>query len=44
MLGPRARRPAWWIAGTVYLVIGWTSFATIGEADKTGTSLLSETW
>ncbi|MGQ5263628.1 ComEA family DNA-binding protein [Micromonospora sp. ZYX-F-536] len=36
-VGLRARRPSWWIAGIVYLVIGWTSFATIGEADKTST-------
>ncbi|MER7591805.1 helix-hairpin-helix domain-containing protein [Micromonospora sp. NPDC127501] len=36
-VGLRARRPAWWIAGIVYLVIGWTSFATVGEADKTST-------
>ncbi|MEU5786809.1 helix-hairpin-helix domain-containing protein [Micromonospora purpureochromogenes] len=36
-IGLRARRPAWWIAGIVYLVVGWTSFATVGEADKTST-------
>ncbi|MDZ5447600.1 helix-hairpin-helix domain-containing protein [Micromonospora sp. 4G57] len=36
-IGLRARRPTWWIAGIVYLVIGWTSFATVGEADKTST-------
>ncbi|MFI6262180.1 ComEA family DNA-binding protein [Micromonospora sp. NPDC051006] len=35
-IGLRARRTAWWIAGIAYLVIGWTSFATIGESDKTG--------
>ncbi|MCM0673211.1 helix-hairpin-helix domain-containing protein [Micromonospora phytophila] len=35
-IGVRSRRPAWWIAGIVYLVVGWTLFATIGESDKTG--------
>ncbi|WP_422745607.1 ComEA family DNA-binding protein [Micromonospora sp. WMMD754] len=38
-VGLRARRRAWWVAGIVYLVVGWTSFATVGEADKT--SILS---
>ncbi|WP_146017516.1 helix-hairpin-helix domain-containing protein [Verrucosispora sp. ts21] len=32
-VGLRARRPAWWIAGIGYLLVGWTVFALIGEAD-----------
>ncbi|MCI4064543.1 helix-hairpin-helix domain-containing protein [Micromonospora sp. R77] len=33
-VGVRARRPAWWIAGIGYLVLGWAAFVTIGEAEK----------
>ena len=33
-MGLRARRPAWWIAGIGYLLVGWTAFALVGEADS----------
>ncbi|ROT32162.1 helix-hairpin-helix domain-containing protein [Micromonospora sp. HM5-17] len=29
-VGIRARRPAWWISGICYLVLGWTSFVVVG--------------
>ncbi len=33
-VGLRARRPAWWIAGIGYLLIGWTAFVLTGEANS----------
>ncbi|TCB90984.1 hypothetical protein E0H26_26205 [Micromonospora zingiberis] len=33
-VGLRARRPAWWIAGIGYLLIGWTAFILTGEAQR----------
>ncbi|MFG3697644.1 helix-hairpin-helix domain-containing protein [Micromonospora sp. NPDC047620] len=33
-VGLRAGRPAWWIPGIVYTVVGWTSFVVVGETDK----------
>ena len=33
-VGLRARRPAWWIAGIGYLLVGWTAFILTGEADR----------
>ncbi|GIJ29754.1 hypothetical protein Vqi01_49160 [Micromonospora qiuiae] len=32
-VGLRARRPAWWIAGIGYLLVGWTAFILAGESD-----------
>lgn len=33
-VGLRARRPAWWIPGIVYLVVGWAAFIVVGESDQ----------
>lgn len=33
-VGLRARRPAWWIPGIVYTVLGWTAFILVGEAEQ----------
>jgi hypothetical protein len=33
-VGIRARRPAWWIAGIVYIVVGWAAFLVVGESDE----------
>ncbi|MER5332867.1 helix-hairpin-helix domain-containing protein [Micromonospora sp. NPDC002717] len=33
-VGLRAGRPAWWIPGIVYTVVGWTAFVVVGETDK----------
>ncbi|SCF34050.1 Helix-hairpin-helix motif-containing protein [Micromonospora viridifaciens] len=33
-VGLRARRPAWWIPGIVYLVLGWAAFIVVGESDR----------
>ncbi|CCH16270.1 Conserved hypothetical protein [Micromonospora lupini str. Lupac 08] len=41
-VGLRARRPTWWIAGIVYLVIGWTAFATICENGVTGEGVVDD--
>jgi DNA uptake protein and related DNA-binding proteins len=36
-VGIRARRPAWWIAGICYLVLGWASFIVVGESPQQST-------
>lgn len=33
-VGLRAKRPAWWIAGIVYLLVGWIAFILIGVFPK----------
>jgi len=35
-LGTRTRRAGWWIAGLVYLALGWTAFYTLQDADPDG--------
>ncbi|PZG14687.1 hypothetical protein C1I95_21120, partial [Micromonospora craterilacus] len=32
-VGLRAKRPAWWIPGIVYTLVGWTAFILVGESD-----------
>ncbi len=33
-VGLRARRPAWWISGIGYALLGWAAFATVGSAEE----------
>ncbi|MGC5031763.1 helix-hairpin-helix domain-containing protein [Micromonospora sp. DT229] len=33
-VGLRARRPAWWLAGCCYLVVGWAAFILTGSSDS----------
>ncbi|GAA1573369.1 hypothetical protein GCM10009827_114120 [Dactylosporangium maewongense] len=33
-VGLRARRPAWWIAGIVYMVLSWVSFLLVGASPQ----------
>src|SRR5690606_28849676 len=32
-VGLRAKRPAWWLPGIVYLIVGWTAFIVVGEVE-----------
>ncbi|MFU8870353.1 type II secretion system protein GspK [Micromonospora sp. SL4-19] len=33
-VGLRARRPAWWISGIGYALLGWAAFVVVGAADE----------
>lgn len=33
-VGLRAKRPAWWLSGIVYLLIGWPAFFLVGEQES----------
>jgi hypothetical protein len=35
-LGVRTKRAGWWIAGVVYLTLGWTAIYTLRDADPDG--------
>ncbi|MEW2381416.1 helix-hairpin-helix domain-containing protein [Micromonospora sp. NPDC047707] len=36
-VGLRARRPAWWISGIVYTLVGWAAFLVSGEFEQGST-------
>lgn len=49
-IGLRAKRPAWWIPGILYLVVGWTAFVILGSleprtiAANTGAAVVLALW